>query len=191
MTPFEYVSVMISIILGLGITQIMTGVADLVHQWGKVKLYWPHLLWIVLVFVLHIQEWWETYELRVFESWRLPTFLFFSLYPVNLFILARILFPFNPQEGDVVDLKQFYFKNYRKFFLSFMILIILSIISNIIVHGFTYDQLIHLSLFLFTGWIALSNYQQEWLHKLVAASLLLIFIVIIIANWNNWLIGKL
>ena len=34
MTPFEYVSVLISIILGLGISQLATGVADMVHQLG-------------------------------------------------------------------------------------------------------------------------------------------------------------
>lgn len=115
MTPFEYVTVLISIILGMGITQIVTGVADLVHQWERVKIYWPHLLWIILVFFLHIQDWWATYELRHFESFRLPTFLFVLLYPINLFILARILFPAVQPENEV-DLKIFYFANCRKFF---------------------------------------------------------------------------
>ena len=93
MSPFEFVTVLISIILGLGITQIMSGVADFIHQWEKAKLYWPHMLWVILVFVLHVQQWWLTYELRVISSWRLPFFLFEVLYPINLFILARILFP--------------------------------------------------------------------------------------------------
>ncbi|MEJ0056164.1 MAG: hypothetical protein WDN75_11150 [Bacteroidota bacterium] len=97
MAPFDYVVVLISIILGLGITQIMTGVADLVHQWNKVKLYWAapgldrscfHSAYTGVV---------ETYSLHIFTSWKLPTFLFLSLYPVTLFILARILFPFNIQ----------------------------------------------------------------------------------------------
>jgi hypothetical protein len=188
MTPFDYVVVLISIILGLGITQIMTGVADLVHQWNKVKLYWPHLLWIVLVFILHIQEWWETYSLHVFTSWKLPTFLFLSLYPVTLFILARILFPFNIQESASIDLKEFYYANFRKFYLLTMILIVLSVVSNIIVHGFTYDQFIHLSLFSVIGLVAVRNYKMEWLHKVLAAGLLGVFVIIIVVNWNKWLI---
>jgi hypothetical protein len=53
MTPFDYVTGLISIILDLGITQIIIGVADIIHQWERVKLYWPHLLWIVFVFFLH------------------------------------------------------------------------------------------------------------------------------------------
>src|SRR6266850_6250878 len=108
MTPFEYVTVLISIILGMGITQIVTGVADLVHQWHRVRIYWPHLLWIILVFFLHIQEWWATYELRQFESLRMHTFFFVLLYPINLFVLARILFPLVQPESEFA-LKVFYY----------------------------------------------------------------------------------
>ena len=189
MTPFDYVSVLISIILGLGITQIMTGVADLVHQWEKVRLYWPHLLWIVLVFVLHIQEWWITYlTLRGFETWRLPTFLFFILYPVNLFILARILFPFNFEEG-IIDLKRFYYANFRKFFLCVMILNVLSVIANVIVDGFNPDQLVIVALFVMVGLVAWRKYQMEWVHKLISIILLLVVVISIIANWDTWLIS--
>ncbi len=188
MTAFEYVIVLISIILGLGITQIMTGLADLVHQWGKVKLYWPHLIWIVLVFVLHIQDWWDTYNLQTFQPWRLPTFLFFSLYPVNLFILARILFPFNPPEG-IIDLKVFYYANFRKFFLCTMVLNVLSVVANIIVRGIEANQLIAVSIFALLGSVAWRNIQQEGVHKLIALGLLLALTIGIIVNWNTWLIG--
>ena len=187
MTPFEYVSVLTSIILGLGVTQILTGIADLVHQWTKVKLYWPHLLWIVLVFVLHIQEWWVTYQLHTIMSWRLPTFLFFILVPVNLFILARILFPFNLQ-SDVIDLKVFYYENFQKFFLWTMILNVLSIITNVIVDGVNADQLIIVAIFVMLGWVAWRNYKMEWLHKAIATTFLIALIISIIANWDNWLI---
>ncbi len=186
MTPFEYVSVLISIILGLGITQIMSGVADLVHQWDRVKLYWPHILWIILVFVMQIQEWWVTFQqLHVYDALRLATFLFFILYPVNLFILARILFPLNPPEG-AIDLKKFYFDNFRKFFLCFMTLIFLSVITNIMVDGPDISQLLHVSLFIIVGWVIWRNYQMEWLHKLLTVCLLLILAVSMIVNWDTW-----
>ena len=188
MSPFEYVVVLISIILGLGITQIMTGVADLVHQWEKVKLYWPHTLWVVLAFIMHVQEWWITYDLKqAFDTWRLPTFLFFTLYPVSLFILARILFPYAPADGPI-DMKTFYYANFRKFFLLFMVLIILSIVSNVILMGFTADQLLLVGLFASTGWIAIRNLQNEILHKALVVSLLIALVASIIVNWNTWLI---
>lgn len=89
-SAFEYVTVLISIILGLGITQILTGIADLIHKSERAKVYWPHLIWILFVLLLHIQEWWVTYELKNYQSWRLPTFLFNMAYPVNLFVLDTL-----------------------------------------------------------------------------------------------------
>jgi hypothetical protein len=188
MTPFDYVSVLISIILGLGITQIMTGLADLVHQWDRVKLYWPHFLWIILVFILHIQEWWVTYQqFSGMDTWRLATFLLFILYPMNLFILARILFPFQPPEGEL-DLKRFYFDNFQKFFLCTVVLNVLSIITNVMVNGFTPDQLIIVSLMIILGWVAWQRYTMEWLHKAIAAGLMVVMALSVIVNWEKWLI---
>ena len=113
MSAFEYVTVLISIVISLGITQILTGEASLVKRMHKVQFYWPHILWIIFVLLLHIQEWWVTYELRVYIPWRLPVFLFIMIYPINLFLLSRLLFP-DKFKGKVIDLKEFYFKNYRK-----------------------------------------------------------------------------
>src|SRR5262245_20966678 len=147
MSPFEFVTVLISIILGLGITQIMSGVADIIHQWKSVRLYWPHLLWVALVFVLHVQEWWLIYELKTVTTWRLPMFLFQVLYPICLFILARILFPMSTDE-HATDMKGFYLESYRKLFMMVMILSLLSGVENIFIHNLGVEGwLIHMVLF--------------------------------------------
>jgi hypothetical protein len=101
MSPFEYVIVLVSIILGLGITTILTGLAELIKH-RQLKWYAPYIIWLFLVFVLHIHEWWESYTLKSVEVWKLPMFLFIILYPINLYVLAHLLFPsdlksdFNP-----------------------------------------------------------------------------------------------
>jgi len=167
MTPFDYVTVLISIILGLGITQIITGVADIIHQWEKVKLYWPHLLWIVFVFFLHVEEWWVIYGLRTVQVWKLPMFLFVILYPINLFILARILFSFSTG-GAKTDFKEFYYNNYKKFFIGVMALSVLAILENLFVsHLKLTGQLNQVTLFLVLGFITYKNYKAEWLHKVI------------------------
>ena len=56
MSPFEYVSVLVSIIYGLGITLILTGVAELIRRWKTIVPFAPFFIWIVLVFVLHVYE---------------------------------------------------------------------------------------------------------------------------------------
>jgi hypothetical protein len=163
-SAFEYVTVFISIILGLGVTQILTGIADLVHQNERVKIYWPHLLWVFLVLVLHVQEWWVTFQLRNYGPWRLPVFLFILLYPVVLFILARLLFPFGFNEG-VIDLKKFYFKNYRRIFLFGAILAFLSLLDNLLIRNYATEDLIGpgIVLVLLSGVAILKNSKPSWL----------------------------
>ncbi len=176
MTPFEYITVLISIILGLGITQIVTGVADIIHQWDKIKLYWPHALWIVLVFVMHIHEWWNTYELKRQESWHLISFLFLILYPIMLFVLARILFPFGSMESEV-DFKIFYFANYRKFFLIVTILVVLSVLQDTFLEGRPWmEQILKLLIPLSLSVLSWKRNYTEVLHKIVVVLLLLVFL---------------
>lgn len=188
MSPFEYVTVLISIILGLGITQILTGIADLIHKSRNVTIYWPHLIWILFVLLLHIQEWWVLYELKGYQPWRLPTFLFVMAYPVNLFVLARMLFPF-AFKGKAIDLKLFYFENCQKIFLIFSISAVLSIAYNIFIMNMALQTQI-LQILLTTTFLVIvfKKLNFEWIHKALAVIVFTIFIVSIIIEWDVWLI---
>lgn len=187
-SPFEYVTVLISIILGLGITQILTGIADLIHKSERVTVYWPHLIWILFVLLLHIQEWWILYELKGYQPWRLPTFLFVIAYPINLFVLARMLFPF-ALKGKVIDLKLFYLKGCRKFFLIFTSSAILSITYNIFILEFSPgSQVLQILLAITFLFIAIKHLAQDWIHKGLAVIVLSIFIISTIIEWDVWLI---
>lgn len=185
---FEYVTVFISIILGLGVTQILTGIAELVHQSERVKIYWPHLVWIVLVLILHVQEWYIFFQLRTFNAWRFPVFLFVLLYPIVLFITARLLFPFGLSD-DTIDLREFYYKNYRKIFLFGAILAMLSILDNLIMRPYLLEDLLGPSIVLvLLSSLAFFKISQPIIHKAVAIFMLVMLTVTTIIQWNEWLI---
>lgn len=190
MTAFEYVSVFISVILGLGITQVLTGIADLIHQSNRVKVYWPHLLWILLVVVMHVQEWWATYELKEITTWRLPTFLFVMLYPVVLFILARLLFPFGWHEG-AIDLRQFYFENYRKIFLFVAILALLAILDSLYIRDDSWlDQVPKIVVMSVPAVVSAAKITNPLLHKLVAILFTIFLMAGIAIAWDVWLVAS-
>jgi hypothetical protein len=185
MTPFEYVTVLISIVLGLGLTQIVTGIADLVQQWDRVKVYWVHLLWIIIVFFLMVQEWWSTYELRQFESLRLPTFFFVLLYPIDLFILARIIFPVVQPDADY-DLKSFYYANYRRIFLWASLLPVLSLLNNVFVTGHPLSTQVFQFVTLAALAILLTRKKlSESVHKIFAIVLLALLATGLAAIWDE------
>ncbi len=188
MSPFEFVTVLISIILGLGITQIMSGIADLIHQWKMVRLYWPHLLWIVLVFVLHVQDWWLLYQLKGISTWRLPGFLFQVLYPISLFIMARLLFPMTAESQT--DMRSYYFENYRKFFAMVMVLTAVSAAENIMYHNLGVEGwLVNAMLFAALAYLFVRKELPERLHQVLAIALLIIMISGIVYNVDEWAVS--
>jgi hypothetical protein len=188
-SSFEYVTVLISIVLGLGITQILTGIARLIQKHQKLTIYWPHLLWIVFILFLHVQEWWVMYELKTYRPWRLPVFLFVMLYPISLFVMAKLIFP-DSLRGKRIDLRKFYFENYRKFFGLLVFSALLSLGYNLfILHLKIMDQLIQVLIIVcFTAIIAM-KYSSDVMHKTVSLIVTLIMCTSIIVEWNIWLIN--
>jgi hypothetical protein len=55
-SAFEHVTVLKSIILGLGITQILTSIADLIHRSKRVKVYWHMCCGFLLCLSVHVQK---------------------------------------------------------------------------------------------------------------------------------------
>ncbi len=60
MEIFEFLMVLMSIIVGLGIATLLTGVADLLRDRQTVRFYWLHSTLILMVFLGHLQVWWES-----------------------------------------------------------------------------------------------------------------------------------
>ena len=188
MSPFEYVIVLISIILGLGITTILTGLAEFIKHSRLFKIYAPHAIWIVLVFVLHVHEWWENYSLRSVDVWKLPMFLFILLYPINLYVLAHLLFPSEIKNG--VSSKEFYLANYPRLFTSAIILDLLSIIHNLTFERLSLaDQIPHfIVLSILTAGI-ISKSRNTAIHIGIALLLLVTLVLVIIITQDVFLVN--
>ena len=120
MEPFEYVVVLTSLIIGLGITQIITGTADIISNIKNVTISYSHSLLVMVVFILLIQEWWYSYQYaNQVVTWTLPLVLFLLVYPISLYTLARMIFP-TGLRGHETDLEAYYYEQwpFMRYFLS-------------------------------------------------------------------------
>src|SRR2546427_9022818 len=76
MDAFNYLTAMVSVILGLGLTQLFAGIGNLDQIRRRVKLYWLHSAWVLLLIVLHIHMWWSFWALRGVGHWTYATFVY-------------------------------------------------------------------------------------------------------------------
>jgi len=187
-SPFEYVSILVSIILGLGITQILSAFSDLLYHFKKVRFYWPHTLWVVFILFLHIQDWFITYQLRVKAVWSLPALSFVLLYPISLFLVAKMLLPTNESE-EQEDMKRFYLLQFPIIFFLTSFSIISSILFNYFFLGVGWLEQAPLFLFLFAVlYMAFRKISHERLHQLLAVAILVGSLVSVILEKEFWVI---
>lgn len=126
MDAFSYVMVLVSIIIGLGITHVLSAIGKAIHRargYGSpIRLEAVYLLWVGFLFIWLISFWWWEFKFSQIEiEWTFGLYLFIVGYAVSLFLAAVILLP---SEMDVVSDTFEYFLNSRRWFLSFVILLI-------------------------------------------------------------------
>jgi hypothetical protein len=102
MTLFEYVSVMVAVVLALGVAQILNGIGALLVARERPETYWIHSVWIAFVALLHITIWWYFWDLRLRPPDTVPAFVFSLLGPAVVYLTTYVLldgrFPQNARE---------------------------------------------------------------------------------------------
>ena len=132
MGAFEYLSVLISIILALGMTRVLAGVGEMLQARSRRRVYWVHAIWIINVFLYLVVAWWIFYRWRNQQPWTFFLFIFVLISPTLLYLASLLLFP---REGDVdsaVDYKTHYYANHRAFFILFVLFAPVDIVDSLL-----------------------------------------------------------
>src|SRR5581483_560656 len=98
MAAFEYLSVLISIILALGMTRVLAGVGEMLQARSRRRIYWVHLLWVINLFLYLVIAWWIFYRWRNQQPWTFYLFVFVLISPTVLYLASLLLFP---RESDL------------------------------------------------------------------------------------------
>ena len=62
MTQPEYIAALLSIIVGLGLTDLAQSLRELVRPRRRVNWHWLPLLWAATAFLLAVQIWWNSFS---------------------------------------------------------------------------------------------------------------------------------
>ncbi|MGB5630910.1 MAG: hypothetical protein WBM57_16200 [Woeseiaceae bacterium] len=98
MSEFEYVMVLVSIVIALAIAHLLTAVAEAIHRFRghgePIKLSAVFLLWVGFVLIWLVSFWWWEFKFQeVAVEWSYGLYLFVICYAIVLFMLAEILVP--------------------------------------------------------------------------------------------------
>ena len=70
MSSFEYVSVLLSIVLALGIAHLLGGISSMIEQRNRLEAYWVFFAWCLLTLGFHVGFWFNLWRFHDLGEWR-------------------------------------------------------------------------------------------------------------------------
>lgn len=141
MDEFEYVMVLVSIIMGLGITHILFGFGGLVDRLTgsgpKIELSLAHTSWLARIFFWMVMFWWWEFRFSELEpDWGVGLYLFLVGYAVLLFLLAVVLVPRSWEH--VKSLNEFFIQRRAWFYPLLLVATVVDLIDGYLKGGWEY-----------------------------------------------------
>ena len=174
MTVFEYIMVMVSLILALALAQGLRGLSETVRSPHR---YLPHTLWTVMITLLVLQTWWAYWDFNLIDDWQVTHYAGVLVFPIILFTQMYLLVPAT-RTAETKWLEHFF--AVKQWFLGLMIF--MSFFAAYI-NVFMFDApFLHLNR-LFQGiFIAIWIIGLSTTSRQVHASLPWIYFVVIVVN---------
>lgn len=100
MTPFDFITVAISLILGLGITYLLSSAIQMFRSRDVIALDWIALAWAAIILLFQLQFWWALYELsKIIQTWTVQAFAVLIAQALSLFVAGALILPSGNQES--------------------------------------------------------------------------------------------
>jgi len=170
LSEFEYASVAVSVVLALGIADILRFFGDTVRDLDARKLYWVHTLWLLVLMKTHMDFWWIMWTFRDSVSIG-PSLIYIMVGPALLFVATRTLLPGADDHGDM---EVMFFTRKNAFFSLMILLSLWSTVST--------PQAIEISTLLFTVVALVLSalciaFDKRWLHSGVVVLVALVELI--------------
>ncbi len=165
MSLFEFLMVLVSLIIGLGIAELLSGVARAIRHRDTVQFYWIHAAFLVIIFLALLQQWWEIWGIRDTPTWTFPGLVMMLSGPICLFLISHLVFP---EDLPGTNLKSFYFEKMRPLLWIAVTAVVLSVSFRPLILGMELISLDNLSsLILVLIFTAMALNKNEIFHSLM------------------------
>jgi hypothetical protein len=164
MDAYSYLSVLLSIVLGLSITQLLSGFAGMMRGRARITFYWPLPLQMLCLFLINVQSWWAMFGLRNKTHWTFGGFFIVLLQIVFTYLMSATITPDPVGEDGRMDQREFFFREKNWFFIVSLCALLSSLTKDFFVitgppgaldigaHG-TFVTLVLIGLFTRSDWV--------------------------------------
>src|SRR5437667_3652600 len=93
MSSFEFIAALMSIIIGLGVTNLIAGAGRAFYRRNENPLDEVHIVLTLATLLLLALQWWVTFKWNTEVNWSFDKLLLFIVWTITLYMLPVFLYP--------------------------------------------------------------------------------------------------
>ena len=93
MSDFEFLTILVSIVIGLALTRLLGGLGHAYHFRSVSKMDIVHVAWTITVFFAVILNWWVFLLWRDFDAWNFSAYFLVLMWTTAIYMMAVALYP--------------------------------------------------------------------------------------------------
>ena len=194
MTKFEFLMMIASVVIAVGMTEIVGGWGRMARTPAKIKFDWLLFGWALVILLVGIQYWlgmWSYVEVEMEYVGE----IYFLVIPTLFFVLAAFgVTPDVPLVGSF-DVREYYWNSRAAIFLPLSAMSVMAALADLVIVGdeaveaFTFINVVRLGMVVFV-FAALVFIKRVWIHAVVCGMLLIgliqLFFVQTVVIDNGW-----
>jgi hypothetical protein len=180
MTQFEYVSVMVSIVLALGVSHLLDEASRIVRERTWKELDPVFGIWFLIQVGVHLEVWWALWSYRDLRVWSYLSFVYVIIGPVLLVINNGILVP-PRQRNHLASLEEHFQAMKSRIMVIWVLFLVWSIVLGPVVVGRLVDDVESQLLLLVVVLLTLFT-RNRLLHLVAGAAVILVFVGVVFST---------
>jgi hypothetical protein len=128
MSSFEFIAALMSIIVGLGVTNLLAGVGRAFYRRKENPLDEVHLVLTIATLLLLSLQWWVTFKWNTEVNWSFDKFLVLIVWTITLYMLTVFLYP--PDLSEAEEHQGRFERNRSGYYAAFIAMCLLDIVQT-------------------------------------------------------------
>src|SRR5437667_6649220 len=125
MSSFEFIAALMSIIIGLGVTNLLAGAGRAFYRRKESLLDEVHIVFTLATLLLLVLQWWVTFKWNTEVTWSFDRFLLLIVWTITLYMLTVFLYP--PDLSEAEEHQRRFQRNRSGYYSTFIAMCLLAI----------------------------------------------------------------
>ena len=130
MSSFEFIAALMSIIVGLGVTNLLAGAGRAFYRRKQNPIDEVHIVFTVATLLLLVLQWWVTFRWNDEPKWSFDKFLVLVVWTISLYMLTVFLYP--PDLSEEEEHRDRFQRNRSGYYSAFVAMCLLDMMQTAI-----------------------------------------------------------